>query len=589
MIKARSSVINGGRKLNEHAIYHITDVPYAYAKDKNTLCIRIKTAKDDIEKCILHYKDRYDWVNSFKSKDMKIVLSTKLFDFFETEVSVYRDRYRYYFELVDKEGNTEFLDDRGLRSHDIDKKEITSFQYAYIAPDDIYKESSWLQESVVYQIFVDRFYNGDKTNDPKKTSKWGSKVTPKSMFGGDLKGIIQKLDYIKELGVNLIYLTPIFKSSSNHKYNTADYYDIDSQFGTIDDAKELVSQCHKRNMRIVFDAVFNHSGSDFFAFQDLLKNQQNSKYKDWYLVDYYPVDTDKINYYTFAVDIPDMPKFNTENKEVNDYLLKVARYWIKEVGMDGWRLDVCDEVSHRFWQLFKKEIKSANSNAVSIGEIMHEASSFLKGDQLDSIMNYPFKNAAIDFFAKRIIDADRFNDILNNSRTSYMDSICRQMWNLLGSHDTSRFLTECHNKIERMKLAIAFQFSYIGVPYIYYGDEIGLTGGEEPLSRGCMIWDEDKQNKELLNLYKTMIRIRKENKELVYGNYRALYADNNILIFERAYKDNIIVAVLNNNYEEKNVKVSMQGRFKDLINNQYLNIDGHITLNSMEFKLFKIK
>ena len=276
---------------------------------------------------------------------MKVVLSTKLFDFYETEISVYRDRYRYYFELIDKDGNRAFLDDRGLRDYEVDKKEITSFQYAYIAPDDVYKESSWLQESVVYQIFVDRFYNGDKSNDPEGTLEWGSNVTPTSMFGGDLKGIIQKLDYIKELGVNLIYLTPIFKSSSNHKYNTADYYDIDSQFGTIDDAKELVSQCHKRKMRIVFDAVFNHSGSDFFAFQDLLKNQQNSKYKDWYLTDGYPVDTEKINYYTFAVGISDMPKFNTENKEVNDYLLKVAGYWINEVGIDGWRLDVCDEVS----------------------------------------------------------------------------------------------------------------------------------------------------------------------------------------------------------------------------------------------------
>lgn len=574
--------------MNKHAIYHITDVPYAYAKDTNTLCVRIKTAKNDINRCILHYKDRYDWVNPFKAKDMKVVLSTKLFDFYETEISVYRDRYRYYFELIDKDGNRAFLDDRGLRDYEVDKKEITSFQYAYIAPDDVYKESSWLQESVVYQIFVDRFYNGDKSNDPEGTLEWGSNVTPTSMFGGDLKGIIQKLDYIKELGVNLIYLTPIFKSSSNHKYNTADYYDIDSQFGTIDDAKELVSQCHKRKMRIVFDAVFNHSGSDFFAFQDLLKNQQNSKYKDWYLTDGYPVDTEKINYYTFAVGISDMPKFNTENKEVNDYLLKVAGYWINEVGIDGWRLDVCDEVSHRFWQLFRKEIKSKNSNAVAIGEIMHEASSFLKGDQLDSIMNYPFKNAVIDFFAKRIIDADRFNDILNNSRTSYMDSICRQMWNLIGSHDTSRFLTECNDKVERMKLAIAFQFSYIGVPYIYYGDEVGINGGEEPLSRGCMIWDKDKQNHELLNLYKTMINIRKQNKELVYGSYNSLYAKDNVLVFERAYNGSKVIIAINNNYEETDVSVPAKGKYKNLINNKITKIDGDIKLSSMDFLILKV-
>lgn len=574
--------------MNEHGIYHITDVPYAYAKDENTLCIRIRTGKDDVKECILHYKDRYDWSNPFQLKNMKVVLSTKLFDFFETEVSVCRNRYRYYFELIDKKGNKEFLDDRGIRKNDIEKKEITSFQFPYIAPDDIYQKSRWLQESVVYQIFVDRFCNGDSTTNPKTISKWGSQVTRTSMFGGDLKGIIQKLDYLKELGINLIYLTPIFKSSSNHKYNTSDYYDIDPQFGTIDDAKRLVQECHKRNIRIVFDAVFNHSGSDFFAFQDVLKNQEKSKYKDWYIIDNYPVDIDKVNYYTFAVDIPDMPKFNTENREVNEYLLKVSSYWIREIGIDGWRLDVCDEVSHRFWRLFRKEIKSVNKDAVSIGEIMHEASAFLSGDQLDSIMNYPFRNAVVDYFAKRIIDVKRFNDILSNSRSSYMDSICKQMWNIIGSHDTARFLTECDNKIERMKLAIVFQFSYIGVPYIYYGDEVGIDGGEEPLSRKCMIWDEDKQNKELRRLYKTMIKIRKENKELVYGSYDTLYVDDNILIFERSYRHNRTIIAINNNYEERTVQIQEEGRFKELINNQILNISGSITISPMSFLILKL-
>ncbi|MDZ7543054.1 alpha-glycosidase, partial [Clostridium perfringens] len=169
------------------------------------------------------------------------------------------------------------------------------------------------------------------------------------------------------------------------------------------------------------------------------------------------------------------------------YLLNVAKFWIDEVGVDGWRLDVCDEVDHDFWRAFKKTVKEANHNAIIVGEIMHEATSFLKGDQLDSIMNYPFKGALIDFFAKRSISVQQFSEILAQNRVIYIESITRQLWNLFGSHDTQRFLTECKNDSKRMKLAIAFQFCYIGVPYIYYGDEIGLDGGEEPLSRKCMI------------------------------------------------------------------------------------------------------
>ena len=218
------------------------------------------------------------------------------------------------------------------------------------------------------------------------------------------------------MGIDLIYLTPIFKSTSNHKYNTADYYDIDPHFGTVELVKELVDKCHERGIRIVFDAVFNHSGSDFFAFEDLLKNQENSKYKDWFFPDEYPVSLDKINYYTFANNVKHMPKLNTSNPEVKDYLLKVGEYWVKEIGIDGWRLDVCDEVDHEFWRAFRKRIKEVNKDAVIVGEIQHEAVSFLNGDELDSIMNYPFKGALVDFFARRSINEKEFDNIITMNR-----------------------------------------------------------------------------------------------------------------------------------------------------------------------------
>lgn len=574
--------------MNRHAIYHITDVPYAYGKDLDTLSIVLRTAKNDIKKCELYYKDRYDWENDFNVVEMYIKNKTDLFDYYHVDISVDRNRYRYYFKLTDLYGNSFYLDERGIRNNEIDRKEATAFQYPYIAKGDLYDEVKWLQESVVYQIFVDRFCNGDSSNNPPNVLEWGEEVTRTSMFGGDLKGIINKLDYLMELGIDLIYLTPIFKSSSNHKYNIGDYFVIDPQFGDIEDAKELVKQCHKRNMKIVLDAVFNHSGDDFFAFEDIVKNGDSSLYKDWYLVDSYPIDKERVNYYTFANNVYTMPKFNISNKEVTQYLLNVAKFWIDEVGVDGWRLDVCDEVDHDFWRAFKKTVKEANHNAIIVGEIMHEATSFLKGDQLDSIMNYPFKGALIDFFAKRSISVQQFSEILAQNRVIYIESITRQLWNLFGSHDTQRFLTECKNDIKRMKLAIAFQFCYIGVPYIYYGDEIGLDGGEEPLSRKCMIWDKEKQKRELFDLYKRLIKIRKENSELIYGEYNEIYCNNNVIAFERFNKNNNIIVAINNNEIEIEVELNLYQNCKDLLNNSDKEIGKNLVLAPMEFKILKM-
>ena len=226
--------------MNIHAIFHNTTVPYAYAKDKDTLILRLRTARNDMSRVKVYYKCRYDWQNPFLEEDMKLFAQTDLFDFYEIDVQVEKNRYRYYFELIDREGNKIYLDERGLREQEVKVPEATAFQYAYIGEADVYQECKWMQEAVVYQIFPDRFCNGDKSNDPENTLEWGQPVSHSSMFGGDIQGIIDKLDYLQDLGINLIYLTPIFKANSNHKYNTTDYYDIDPQFGTVELVKELV-------------------------------------------------------------------------------------------------------------------------------------------------------------------------------------------------------------------------------------------------------------------------------------------------------------------------------------------------------------
>ena len=466
---------------------------------------------------------------------------------------------------------------------------INAFQFPYIAREDVYNESKWLQESIIYQIFPDRFCNGNSVINPKNTKPWGyPHVDYHSKFGGDIQGIIDKLDYLEDLGINVIYLTPIFKSSSNHKYNTEDYYTIDPEFGSNELVKELIDKCHKKNIKIIFDAVFNHSGDDFFAFKDVLINQKNSKYSDWYIINNFPVSTEKINYYTFGNAHKNMPKLNTSNPEVTKYLLDVAKFWIKEYKIDGWRLDVCDEVSHTFWKKFRDTIKSVNKDAIIIGEIMHEANNFLKGDQLDSIMNYPIKFACVDFFAKKNITAREFLNILGQNRMLYMNSINKQLLNLIGSHDTARFLTECHDNIEKMKLAICFQFTYVGVPYIYYGDEIGLCGGEDPQNRKCMIWNEKFQNHDLLNFYKKMITIRKKHPTFVHGDFKEISGENNILSYSREYNNEKYIIIINNNDHSEYIDLNANYTCTNLITNKIEILNSNTLLKSMEFKILHV-
>ena len=574
--------------MNKYAVFHVLDTPYSYGKDKDTLVVRVRVARNDIKECYIYYKDRYDWENEYNKKAMNIVAETEFFTYYQAEISVFRNRYRYYFEFIDSNFEKFQYNERGFINKDFNYNDMNSFQFPYIAEEDLYQEINWLQESVVYQIFPDRFFNGDSSIDIEGTSEWGKgRVHRRSIYGGDIRGIITKLNYLDDLGVNLIYLTPIFKSTTNHKYNTQDYFDIDPQFGTLNEAKELVEKAHNLGMKVVFDAVFNHSGSDFFAFEDLIENQQKSKYKDWYFIDSWPVTKSKNKYYTFANGCDNMPKLNTNNKDVRDYLLSVGEFWIKEVGIDGWRLDVCDEVGHEFWRAFRKRIKSTKKDAIIIGEIMHEANAFLKGDQLDGIMNYPFKNAIIDFFAKGIISGREFLDIMAENRALYMDSITKQMWNLLGSHDTKRIYTECDGNIDRIKLSIAYQFLYIGVPYIYYGDEIGLSGGDDPNNRKCMNWNKNTQNKEIFDFYRDIINIRKENKVFIYGTFEEVYCENNIIAFKRVLNNEETLIIFNNNENESIVRLNLKSKGVNLITKIIEDLL-EVRLDKLSFKVYKV-
>ena len=228
--------------------------------------------------------------------------------------------------------------------------------------------------------------------------KWGDKPTPKNFAGGDLRGIINHLDYLSNLGITAIYLTPIFKSPSNHKYDIINYYLIDEHFGSLGDLKELIEKAHQKGMRVILDAVFNHCSMESKEFSDVMTKGVNSPYYDWFLINGDYPDPESVNYECFA-SCNYMPKWNTSNSKVQEFLINVGLYWIREANIDGWRLDVSDEVSHDFWRQFRKAIKAEKSDCVLIGENWHDAYPYLMGDQYDSIMNYAFTKACLDYFA----------------------------------------------------------------------------------------------------------------------------------------------------------------------------------------------
>ncbi len=547
--------------MNKAAILHKAGQNFAFPIDKNTLKIRLKAAKSDLEEAKIIYGSRYplDHQDPYLIKSMEHVASDELYDYFEVSITMEDSRFRYYFYLSDGE-DWIWYSEKGFT--DIRPQGVWGFgeyfQYPIINENDIFDVPGWVQDAVFYQIFPERFYNGNLGNDPTNTGKWGDKPQRDSFYGGDLQGIIDKLDYISELGINAIYLTPIFASTSNHKYNIDDYYSIDPNFGDITTARKMVEEAHRRGIKVILDAVFNHSGYNFFAFKDLREHGESSEYKDWYFIDKFPVKTSSpVNYNTFANDIKNMPRLNTSNPEFQSYLLQVAEYWIEEIDIDGWRLDVADEVDHQFWVKFREQVRNLKEDIYIVGENWHNSEDWLQGDQFDAIMNYPLGMAILDFFAYNKIGPVEFNNRLMKNWMLYQDCVNYSMLNLLDSHDTARLINFFSGNKELMKLAIMFQFTYPGAPMIYYGDEVGMEGEGDPDCRRCMIWDEDKQDQGLYTYYQKLIDLRHKRISLRHGNYKAILIDQikNIYGFSRGYDDERTIVIFNNGAQDYQYKI----------------------------------
>lgn len=497
--------------MNRYGIQHIVDSSYCFPVSENEIVIRLRTVKNDLKRVRIIYESKYVFGETQKKKDMERICQTELYDYYQVKLTLTDTRLAYIFQVSDDEKSYYFSEDGVTESYNYKLGYYNFFQFPYINKNDIMENINWMHHAVFYQIFVDRFYMGNPNKDTTYINcQWGEQPRQHSYAGGDLRGITLKLDYLKSLGITAIYLTPVFTSISNHKYDISDYWKIDSQFGTNEDLKTLVTQAHDRGMKIVLDAVFNHCSEQLKEFQDVIHNGKKSPYYDWFIIYGERPDKSLKNYEMFAT-CEYMPKFNTSNIEVQDYLIRIGTYYLREYDIDGWRLDVSDEVSHDFWKRFRKAIKSCKSDAVIIGENWHDASNYLRGDEYDSIMNYAFTKCCQDYFATETKDASHAAWQLNAILMRNTDTVNQMMLNLLDSHDTCRFYTEVGENREKMKAALCLLFLFPGAPCIFYGTEILIAGGYDPDCRKCMDWSKvfEEDYQDIVEIIHTMAKLRK--------------------------------------------------------------------------------
>jgi cyclomaltodextrinase len=450
---------------------------------------------------------------------------------------------------------------------------------------------AWVKDAVFYQVFPDRFAQSKKVPKPNHIEPWDSPPTIHGFKGGDLLGVLERLDYLQELGINAIYFNPIFQSASNHRYHTHDYYQVDPLLGGNNAFMDLLHEAHQRGVRIVLDGVFNHASRGFFQFNHILETGRSSPYQDWFTIKDFPLNAydGKPNYKCWW-GLPALPEFNTDNPTVRQFIFDIARYWVDQ-GVDGWRLDVPFSINDdTFWQEFRQVVKNANPDAYIVAEIPWEAKHWLQGDQFDAVMNYQFTQACLGFFAGTRIDREVEKGMMGLPQTAVMDATefssriqellelyPRQasytQLNLLDSHDMPRFITLASGDKKSLQLAVLFQMIYPGAPCIYYGDEIGMQGGEsgrpEP-SRAAFNWQEADWDTELLDFYKRCIHLRNSWPLLRHGEFTSLYSDDQVCVFRHTANERALITVFSNQDKPFKIEIPLedqedyQGEWKDL-------------------------
>jgi len=457
---------------------------------------------------------------------------------------------------------------------------------------------AWVRDAVFYQIFPDRFARSSRVAKPGPLEPWDAPPTTFGFKGGDLLGVAERLPYLQDLGITALYLTPIFSSASNHRYHTYDYFEVDPLLGGDQALRELLDEAHARGMRVVLDGVFNHTGRGFWAFHHVLETGGASPYRHWFHFDQDALDAgrpiraypkgyegradvamdepgldatvshrgagalslERLGYMAWW-DLPALPKLNTHDPHAREHLLSAAEHWLR-FGIDGWRLDVPEEVPAPFWEEFRRRCRAVNPDAYIVGEIWHEAPEWLAGDRFDAVMNYPLAKAILGFAAApsfrpevaafhfeysqvRPIDGPAFAREVDRLMRLYDPAVTAVQLNLVGSHDTPRFLTLAGGDRDALRLAILLQGTLPGAPCVYYGDEIGIEGGRDPDCRRSFPADESRWDHGLHGWFRAVIRARHEQPVLRHGDLSFVAASGSSVAFRRTLDGTTAVVAVN--------------------------------------------
>jgi glycosidase len=525
------------------AFKHQHLVPYLNY-DRGKLIISLRTRPHDLRQIYL--------ITAARRYLMRLIKSDDLYAFYQCEIAWDRKQnLSYNFELWDGKKKLLF-GANGLaapyRSFQIIAKNFVPFQ----VPD-------WVERTVFYQIFPDRFENGDKANDPPDVVAWNTKPQWFNRFGGDVAGVRKRLPYLKELGISSVYFNPVFQSPSNHRYDAEDFKKIDPQFGTNAEFVALTRELQASGIRTVMDFVFNHTATTFPAFVDVRQKGEASAYKNWYFIKSYPVRVQNNPNYVAWNNYQSMPKLNLLNPATSEAMLQLVDFWKEQVPLAGLRLDVANEVDMRFWRKLRGRAKNLDSQMWIVGEVWGDGAPWLGGDQWDSVMNYQFRDACIGFFAEDKTSPSQFARRLMEIHQSYLPQVSRNMMNLLSSHDTPRFLTLCKDDVKLHQLAATVQFTWIGAPSIYYGEELGMPGGADPDNRRGMQWEKATPDNEMLRHYKKLIQIRNSNRALQSGEPSILLANDKAktIAYARILDGNIAIVALNRSSQPQTLEIRL--------------------------------
>ena len=532
--------------MNYASILHRPMSEYAHPIDERHFVFRLRTGKGDLKQVSFFYADRADMAPelSFLGMDMPLVRSDLLYDWYEVVLETEWERVAYYFLLDDGQSQCRYAGEcfEKMSAH-IERSEF--FQYPFNHKADLASVPEWVKDAVVYNIFPDSFADGKEHIGKEGKSEFYNGFPSVTNYGGTIDGIRENLDYITSFGFNCLYLNPTFVAGAYHKYDLMDYTHIDPCFGTDEDFKALVQEAHEKGIRVIVDGVFNHVSWNHFSFRDVMKNGKKSPYYEWFycLPDplTLPQEGENPAYTCFAY-VANMPKTNTSCSSLREYFCDVGRYWIREYDVDGWRLDVANEVDDGFLRAFRQAVKSEKPDAVIIGEIWENAEHYMTGDMVDGAMNYDFRRFCTQYFAENNLTASEFDLRLSSLLMRYKKQMLPAQLNLLDGHDTCRFLSLCRNDLDKMELAILFQMTFIGMPCVFYGDEKGMTGMAEKEYRMPMPWEDHSP---LSEIYQKLTALRKSNKALTHGRFKTVETTGMLFRYAREWNEERIEIAVN--------------------------------------------